>query len=159
MDEERFMEVVSDSFFPFMPLATLYLMLRRRDIIQRFFLSVFITGLISVVLKKVLAEHRPSHKASKAGIDQKLESYLEKHRVPLALEFSFPSMHTAMVFSSLPLIWDEKKVSPLLFLYSFLVGLSRVELKEHYARDVLGGAILGLVIGTIVRRLPLESRE
>ncbi|MCS7240361.1 MAG: phosphatase PAP2 family protein [Candidatus Bipolaricaulota bacterium] len=59
---------------------------------------------------------------------------------------SFPSNHTAMAFAMAYLVarfypaWYNVL---LLYLLAFLIGLSRVYLREHYPLDVLGGAALG----------------
>lgn len=59
---------------------------------------------------------------------------------------SFPSNHTALAFAMAYLV---VRLYPawynilLLYLLAFLIGLSRVYLREHYPLDVLGGAALG----------------
>lgn len=59
---------------------------------------------------------------------------------------SFPSNHTAVAFAMAYLVarlypaWYNIVV---LYILAFLIGLSRVYLREHYLLDVLGGAVLG----------------
>ncbi len=59
---------------------------------------------------------------------------------------SFPSNHTAVAFAMAYLVlrlYPAWYNVALLYLLAFLIGLSRVYLKEHYPLDVLGGAALG----------------
>lgn len=59
---------------------------------------------------------------------------------------SFPSNHTAMAFAMAYLVaqlYPAWYNVVLLYLLAFLIGLSRVYLREHYPLDVLGGAALG----------------
>jgi membrane-associated phospholipid phosphatase len=61
---------------------------------------------------------------------------------------SFPSIHTAritlLIFTLLE-IYDNFYLRIVSFLLIFSVAYSRVNLKEHYAIDVIGGFILGLL--------------
>jgi len=59
---------------------------------------------------------------------------------------SFPSNHTAMAFAMAYLVTQLYPAwynVALLYLLAFLIGFSRVHLREHYPLDVLGGAALG----------------
>ena len=64
---------------------------------------------------------------------------------------SFPSGHTASAFAFSTVVSQE---SPLLTLPSqslaALVGYSRVHSGMHYPSDVIGGAVLGMSIGSVV---------
>lgn len=66
---------------------------------------------------------------------------------------SFPSGHTADAFSSAGVMWgflSSYVLSFLSFFFSFLVGLSRIFVGEHYFLDVLAGMALGFITGIIV---------
>ena len=66
--------------------------------------------------------------------------------VNLHEKYSFPSGHTATVFSVLILIAlliNNKKISFFLVFISFVVGLSRIYLSQHFLIDVLAGSLLG----------------
>lgn len=60
---------------------------------------------------------------------------------------SFPSAHAALVFSVLPFLSGGG--AAVYFVYSALVGLSRVYLGVHYPIDVVAGAILGYAVGAL----------
>lgn len=61
---------------------------------------------------------------------------------------SFPSLHTAIVFSLVPILDEEfPKLKPFWVTLALLISLSRVYLGVHYLSDVLSGCLLGLLIG------------
>jgi len=71
---------------------------------------------------------------------------------------SFPSGHTMAAFalySMVVLIIGEKyrRWGLPLALLAILVGVSRVFLVQHFLADILGGAVLGLVVSGLVWRL------
>ena len=64
---------------------------------------------------------------------------------------SFPSGHASSSFAAATafFLYDRKKgVFPLM--YATLVALSRVYLHVHYATDVIGGMIVGIVVAKLV---------
>lgn len=73
---------------------------------------------------------------------------------------SFPSGHTTAAFATmLPVfLLGNKKISWTAFIFSILMGISRIYLMVHFASDVLGGIIVGLLggfLGTLIaRKLP-----
>ncbi len=63
---------------------------------------------------------------------------------------SFPSTHVTRMFAFFIILANDihdRFFVAFLFLLIFLVALSRVYLKKHYVKDVLFGALLGLLIG------------
>lgn len=72
---------------------------------------------------------------------------------------SFPSGHaSAATFAATILtIWGGKRTAPLWFGLAAIVGTSRAYVRIHHASDVVGGAAVGLALGTaaapIVRRM------
>ena len=66
---------------------------------------------------------------------------------------SFPSGHaSAAVFAATVLTTlDGKKSAPLWFGLAAVVGTSRAFVRIHHASDVIGGAIVGLLLGLAVR--------
>lgn len=108
-------------------------------IVFQIVLVFVITYVVSGVLKGVFDVPRPC-----AFLDSCPESY------------SFPSSHAATGFGIATLLsihfrkgWQRI----VLFLAAGFIGYSRMFLGVHTIYDVLGGAVLGIVIGLIVYRL------
>jgi undecaprenyl-diphosphatase len=73
---------------------------------------------------------------------------------------SFPSGHAATAFMAATLLSDGTDAAPLYFGLAALVASSRVYVRMHHTSDVVAGAMLGLVLGQVARRLvPLERRR
>jgi undecaprenyl-diphosphatase len=71
--------------------------------------------------------------------------------------WSFPSGHTASSFASawvLSTVWPKQ--APAFFGVASLVGLSRIYLGAHYPGDVLSGALCGVSLAEVLRRLVLR---
>lgn len=65
---------------------------------------------------------------------------------------SFPSGHTASFFAFATVIatfYKQKSVCIAMIIMSFMVGFSRIYLGHHFLIDVVFGAIIGIVFGTI----------
>jgi undecaprenyl-diphosphatase len=107
-------------------------------------LMLIIGDTISFFLKDIFAVPRP-----------------ETNKV-LACEntFSFPSAHAMNAFSG-AFIFDKlhKGAGMLMYALAILTAISRVYLGVHYPSDVLVGSVLGLVIGYVVMRFPLDRWE
>lgn len=66
------------------------------------------------------------------------------------LTYSFPSSHTASIFSLLPIFFfSQKKYFYPLFILGILVGFSRIYVGVHFYSDVLGGMLTGLLSGSL----------
>lgn len=68
--------------------------------------------------------------------------------------WSFPSGHTAASFASawiLSTVWPRG--APVFFGAAGLVGMSRIYVGAHYPGDVGSGAILGVLLSELIRRL------
>jgi len=65
-------------------------------------------------------------------------------------EFSFPSGHTGAAFLlAIVLSAAVPAITPWVFIWAFLVGLSRVYLGVHYPGDVLAGMALGILSASV----------
>jgi undecaprenyl-diphosphatase len=65
---------------------------------------------------------------------------------------SFPSGHATTAFTAATLL-AGRATTPLWFGLAAAVSASRVYTRMHHASDVLAGAALGLVIGSVMRRV------
>ncbi|MDQ2728673.1 MAG: phosphatase PAP2 family protein [Actinomycetota bacterium] len=71
---------------------------------------------------------------------------------------SFPSGHATAAFFAASLLGEGDPLQPLYYALAVIVAASRLHVKIHHASDVVGGAIIGAVLGEIVRRaVPLEA--
>lgn len=71
---------------------------------------------------------------------------------------SFPSGHTMSgfaLFALVAIIFGAKKwwISPLCLLAALTVGLSRVYLFQHFLRDVVAGAVIGVALAYLIHYL------
>jgi undecaprenyl-diphosphatase len=80
---------------------------------------------------------------------------------PFENDPSFPSGHTEMSFLAATIISQfHPGYSKYLYGFSFIVALSRIYVGVHFPIDVIGGAIIGIVIGKLtLRRKLLKSEE
>jgi len=68
--------------------------------------------------------------------------------------YSFPSSHAVNIFAAAFFLSQPlKRFSPLFYGIAAVVGYSRVYIGIHYPLDVLGGAVIGLLIAWPMRRL------
>ena len=66
---------------------------------------------------------------------------------------SFPSGHTAFAFTAATVLsYQHRRWRVPFYIVAGVVGLSRIYLGRHYSSDVLMGAALGTITGTIVCR-------
>lgn len=112
-------------------------------------LSVILMILISQGLKQFVYadEHRPNHTYKSLHYIDGLERHSNN---------SFPSGHTTAAFTYFTLFalaFNKRYIQVLAPLVAALVGLSRVYLGQHYLHDIVAGAVLGIVIATIVTHL------
>tara|TARA_Y100000310_G_scaffold68197_1_gene63492 strand:+ start:3580 stop:4134 length:555 start_codon:yes stop_codon:yes gene_type:complete len=114
-------------------LPTLFLIKRKNDL-KILWLSFSSSIIASVLFKVVFMRIRP----------------IEMVFPFKALSYSFPSLHTAVVFSVLPLLIKDKKYSKLFFGYAVLVAASRLYFSYHFLSDVVFGGFLGFFIGKFI---------
>ena len=71
---------------------------------------------------------------------------------------SFPSGHASSGFLAASLLAERSRVPPVWFGVAAVVASSRVHVRIHHASDVVGGAVLGLAAGRLVKRMwPLRE--
>jgi len=103
--------------------------------------SAAVSAVLTIILKVIVHRIRP-FEALKLPLVQGLNYNFN------ALDFSFPSQHTVIVFSLVPILSEGfPKLKPFWVTLALLISLSRVYLGVHYLSDVLSGCLLGLLIG------------
>jgi undecaprenyl-diphosphatase len=80
-------------------------------------------------------------------------------------EWSFPSGHSAFFFAMATAIYlYNKKWGIGFFIAAILMNVSRIIAGVHYPSDILGGAIIGIVVGRVAfhfveKRKPIEMTK
>lgn len=99
-------------------------------------ISYGFSALLSFLLKYLIMRPRP------------LEAIIAEN------SYSFPSLHTAIVFSTLPVLGKQfPKLMWFWLLFAVLIALSRIYLGVHYLSDLIGGAMLGYGIGLLTAHI------
>jgi undecaprenyl-diphosphatase len=99
--------------------------------------SAFVNG----VVKSLFERERPVHQDARP------------HRLRVPLTTSFPSGHASAAFVAATLLADDSKAPVFWYALATKVAYSRVHVRIHHASDVIGGAVIGLVIGRVVRKI------
>ena len=116
--------------------------IKRRKVGWGILIACFISMIVVDYLLKGLASRpRPFY------VDRTLFVDTEKIGVALPSMTSFPSGHTAAGFASAMLIFfSYKKVGILALILACLIAFSRMYFFLHYPTDILGGALVGIII-------------
>ncbi len=63
---------------------------------------------------------------------------------------SFPSRHTASAFIiAMAFLYIDVKVGVVMMVLAFLIGITRIVSGVHFVRDVIGGALISIIIGLV----------
>jgi undecaprenyl-diphosphatase len=91
---------------------------------------------VSFLLKDIVDRPRP------------FVAHPEIHPLYAVHSSSFPAGHAATAFAGATVLaYVARRAAPVLFLLAALIGYSRVYVGDHYPTDVLGGAVVGVVVG------------
>jgi undecaprenyl-diphosphatase len=128
-------------------LSALFLYEERKNKFIPFLFMSFITAfIVTYALKFIIMRPRPFG-----------EKIIDLSFFNVALRFidySFPSAHSALAFSVLPILDKEfKKLKGFWIFFSCMIAISRIYLNQHFLSDVLAGCIIGYLIGEFVMRI------
>jgi len=108
--------------------------------------ALFLTWFTVQMIKVLVAHPRPFH------VFKEIVTL-----IPDQDGYSFPSLHAALTVATATLcIWYDRRLGVVLYLFAFLVSISRIYVGVHYPVDIVVGAILGICIPYIVHRLFLQ---
>jgi membrane-associated phospholipid phosphatase len=109
--------------------------------------ALAVNGVATALIKRLVGRARPDTPGSDGDEFHPLSPKNEWH--------SFPSRHTSTTFTLASLAaaeLHEPVVTTLAYGTAALVGLSRIEANEHWASDVVAGAILGMELSQAMER-------
>jgi len=114
-------------------------------------LLIALTDQVSGFIKDAVARYRPSHNPAIQEQVRNLHGYLGGN-------YGFVSSHAANSFALaffLTKFLKSKSIFlvPLLFAWATAVSYSRIYLGVHYLGDIIGGAILGLVLAWFIVKI------
>lgn len=131
----------TDNFLPFVPIAQIYmgplLGFKPKDNVRNRTIDIVVANSITFavvgVTKNLVRHERPDYSNN----------------------FSFPSGHTAISFTTAALLYHQYRDSNLWyassgFLFATATGILRIANNKHFAADVITGAGIGLASGLLV---------
>lgn len=102
------------------------------------------------IFKPLFARERPCYEADLNGLVRSL--------VGCGGRYGFPSSHATNHFALATFwYWAIYLISGQkwrwLFLWAFVIGYAQIYVGKHYPIDIVGGALLGILIGTVMAKL------
>ena len=121
----------------------LSLLWRRWGVLFMTVLSVAVADLSATALKALIDRPRPPFRYAEP-----------KPLVAVPHDGSFPSGHAATSFAAATMLsFAFPALAPALLILAAAVAFSRVYVGVHYPLDIVGGAVLGVLVATALRRL------
>ena len=110
------------------------------------FVGVGLPSLFTTIVKRIIGRSRPEYLETLGPFDFRTLSWLDWTYQ------SFPSGHTTTGFALCFVVsFLFPRIFPAMLTLAVLIGLSRIVLGAHYATDVLGGAVVGILGAYLVR--------
>jgi undecaprenyl-diphosphatase len=104
------------------------------------------SALVNGPVKSLFRRHRPAW-------EQERPRRLRRPRTS-----SFPSGHASSAFTAAGLLSQDDPLWPLYYAIAGVVASSRVYVKIHHPSDVVAGALVGIALARVVRRVwPMPS--
>ena len=98
-------------------------------------LSFIISVILSFIIKLIVLRQRPNELLTYPFFN--------------IIDYSFPSMHAAVVFSLLPILTKYLSKQKLFWIaFSFLVAFTRIYFGFHFLSDVVFGGFFGYFVGS-----------
>ena len=121
---------------------------KHRDLGIILLISYLSSGLLSQVIKQFVTSPRPSVYFESLHYAYYLDTF-SNCRIGFR---SFPSGHTASAFAMVTVLtsyFKKRHVWALCLLFAVAIGYSRIYLAHHFLIDVLVGALIGVLSGTL----------
>ena len=143
--------------FPYWIAMALLLGWFRSAAMPRLNVAVFATGFVATGLLAPWLKSAANFPRPLAALGRDLVTLVG----PEAHAASFPSGHAAFVVLMCAALSPgvPRVIKWGLWIFAIAVGLSRVVVGAHFPADVLGGAILGLVVAVVARIVLLAARR
>ena len=105
--------------------------------------QIIASGVITEGLKIAVGRPRPGH-----GFEHDFFTTSDRFK-------SFPSGHTSDAFSSAGVLWlflSSKILIAISFIFSLMIGLSRIFVGAHYLLDVITGMAIGFLTALVITK-------
>lgn len=118
--------------------------LKKETALHAFFASL-VAWVVSEMIKSLFPVARPFNINGETPLT-----------LTVPIDGSFPSSHAALAFTLAITLWLHNKSLGMVYLImAALVGWARVMSNVHYTLDIIGGAVIGIVVALLVERLHL----
>lgn len=128
------------SFLSGVIIVGILLWLRKRGEAKMVLGGILLNGAIIFPIKHLVARARPDN--ALIAVDWLVDT----------AEYSFPSGHAAMSFMMAALLSGIFGKKYFFYSVAFLIAFSRLYLGVHYLSDVVAGAMIGFVLGSVILR-------
>ena len=132
----------------------IYILLKRNDFLIKTFLTLLINFILTKISKNYLFD---SLRPSKFFENKNL---IFTEGVNIHQYNSFPSGHTSTAFAIaffLIFYFKFNKSGIILIFLAVLVGISRIYLQQHFAEDIIGGSIIGLISAMVTNSIIIKK--
>jgi membrane-associated phospholipid phosphatase len=147
-----FFEIITflgDGIFTLLVVLVIFIFFKKyRNLALLLLVAYISSGIFSQILKNIISAPRPSVYFQLHSYKYYLDTFTNS-RVGFK---SFPSGHTATAFATATIFatyLKRKSICIFSIFFAFLIGYSRIYLAHHFLIDVLAGAIVGILFGTL----------